>query len=216
MMKQSRKIILISGLMIIGMSTSYADPCPTINSNQLRQLCRSKIVEKMGIAEAGHVKIGKVTLHNDSDTCAQDTSIKEFLKDRQRTYAGKATRNPTHPDRVSCIYVINNHPVIFTGQGVDLPGRPGGNQIVKPQSAPLPSKALPSVPQRPLPAPASDELREGDLVRAGELVVALKKSKGGKSPSYQEMLVHVQKEMKIPAEKAERILEELGLDELEG
>jgi hypothetical protein len=57
------------------------------------------------------------------------------------------------------------------------------------------------------------EPSDGDLVRAGELVMILKREKGT-SPSGSEMLSCLQGKMGIPALRAKIILEELGLLEI--
>ncbi len=51
---------------------------------------------------------------------------------------------------------------------------------------------------------------EGHLVRAGDLVMDLKR-KMGKDPSHREMLTHIQSNMGLTAAQAEKVLEELGL-----
>lgn len=52
---------------------------------------------------------------------------------------------------------------------------------------------------------------EGLLVRAGDQVMELKRSKNGVYPSHEEMARHLVANMGITAGQAEKILEELGL-----
>jgi hypothetical protein len=52
---------------------------------------------------------------------------------------------------------------------------------------------------------------EGQLVRAGDQVMDLKRSKNGVYPSHEEMARHLVANMGVTAAQAEKILEELGL-----
>ncbi len=53
--------------------------------------------------------------------------------------------------------------------------------------------------------------KEGDLVKAGELVMNLKKEKQG-NPTNEEMVSYLQNHMAITSSQAHLILEELGLE----
>jgi hypothetical protein len=52
---------------------------------------------------------------------------------------------------------------------------------------------------------------EGHLVRAGDLVMELRRSKGGINPTHAEMATHIQTRMDLTAHQAEMVLDELGL-----
>ena len=52
---------------------------------------------------------------------------------------------------------------------------------------------------------------EGQLVRAGDQVMELKRTKNGVYPSHEEMARHLVVNMPVTAAQAEKILEELGL-----
>jgi hypothetical protein len=70
----------------------------------------------------------------------------------------------------------------------------------------------PVVQPEPVAVPAPEwEPNSGHLVRAGEFIMELKRSKGGISPSHTEMAQHIQANMGVSAGQAEKILEELGL-----
>lgn len=79
-----------------------------------------------------------------------------------------------------------------------------------------PQPAMPSsaVPQ-PACMPEVDDPAwfpsEGQLVRAGDQVMDLKRSKNGVYPSHEEMARHLVVNMPVTAAQAEKILEELGL-----
>lgn len=74
-----------------------------------------------------------------------------------------------------------------------------------------------SIPNIVIPeqAPADQQAewhpKEGDLVRAGELVMKLKQEKGG-NPTNEEMISYLQNNMAISSSQAHLILEELGLE----
>jgi hypothetical protein len=55
------------------------------------------------------------------------------------------------------------------------------------------------------------EPNSGHLVQAGDLVMGLKQSKGGITPSHAEMAQHIQTNMAVSADQAEKILTELGI-----
>lgn len=76
--------------------------------------------------------------------------------------------------------------------------------------APVPAPVAPVEPAAPV-APAPEwHPNEGQLVRAGDLVVALRRA-GGVYPTHAAMVTHIQNNMGVSAQQAERILEELGL-----
>jgi hypothetical protein len=52
---------------------------------------------------------------------------------------------------------------------------------------------------------------DGQVVRAGELVMELKKNKGGANPSHAEMVAYLQSRMNLTSFQAEKVLDELGL-----
>lgn len=83
------------------------------------------------------------------------------------------------------------------------------------KSPAIPSSALPHpVAGSCLPSAEVDQAwfpSEGHLVRAGDLVMALKTSKHGINPSHEEMSRHLVANMGVTAGQAEKILEELGL-----
>jgi hypothetical protein len=85
-----------------------------------------------------------------------------------------------------------------------------------PKSTPIPSSALshPTVAGcTPVEAAVDPEWfpSEGQLVRAGDQVMDLKRSKNGVYPSHEEMARHLVANMGVTAAQAEKILEELGL-----
>ena len=76
-------------------------------------------------------------------------------------------------------------------------------------SQPVSSQPVPQpVPVVPVP---EWEPNSGHLVRAGELVMALKNSRGGENPTHAEMAEHIHANMNVTVSQAEKILEELGL-----
>lgn len=82
-------------------------------------------------------------------------------------------------------------------------------------------KSVPSAPAAPSAAPPSAAAAtqpdpdwqplEGHLVRAGDLVMELRRSKGGNNPTHAEMAAHIQTRMSLTAHQAEMVLDELGL-----
>ena len=89
--------------------------------------------------------------------------------------------------------------------------------VPKPEGCGCPHQ--PAVPPSALPQPdCIPEIAdpawfpsEGQLVRAGEQVMDLKRSKNGVYPSHEEMARHLVVNMPVTAAQAEKILEELGL-----
>lgn len=85
--------------------------------------------------------------------------------------------------------------------------------VALPVIAPQPE--VPTVPTVPtaVPVPAAEEWQpsEGHLVRAGDLIMELKKNNGGINPSHKEMVTHIRTNMGVSSEQAEAILGELGL-----
>lgn len=81
------------------------------------------------------------------------------------------------------------------------------------QAAAASQPAVPqAVIQPPVVVPVPEwEPNSGHLVRAGELVMALKNSKGGISPTHAEMAQDLVVNMPVTPVQAEKILEELGL-----
>lgn len=70
----------------------------------------------------------------------------------------------------------------------------------------------PSVrPMSPVTQKGEWEPVSGHLVLAGDLLMELKRSKGGKTPSHKEMSYHLQSNMELSSYQAEKILDELGL-----
>lgn len=93
--------------------------------------------------------------------------------------------------------------------------RTHAEETAKRQQEAAASQAAPSqsaIQPAPVAIPVPEwEPNSGHLVRAGELVMALKNSKGGVSPTHAEMANHLQTNMGVTASQAEKILEELGL-----
>lgn len=85
-----------------------------------------------------------------------------------------------------------------------------------PKSTSMPSSAL-SQPSALSCTPVEAETdpawfpSEGHLVRAGDQVMELKRSKHGINPTHEEMARHLVANMGVTAAQAEKILEELGL-----
>jgi hypothetical protein len=79
----------------------------------------------------------------------------------------------------------------------------GGQKSISQGSVVAPSVAAPQ--------PAEWQPLDGQVVRAGELVMELKKNKGGASPSHAEMLAYLQVQMGLTSFQAEKILDELGI-----
>ncbi len=80
------------------------------------------------------------------------------------------------------------------------------------QAAAASQPAVPQAVIQPSVVPVPEwEPNSGHLVRAGELVMELKRSKGGISPTHTEMASHLHANMGVTAAQAEKILEELGL-----
>lgn len=59
--------------------------------------------------------------------------------------------------------------------------------------------------------PAEWQPLDGQVVRAGELVMELKRNKGGANPSHAEMVAYLQSQMSLTSSQAEKVLDELGL-----
>lgn len=80
-------------------------------------------------------------------------------------------------------------------------------------SQPVASQPVISQPVVPPPVVAVPEWEpnSGHLVRAGDLVMALKRSNGGIDPTHAEMAQHLVVHMPVTPVQAEKILEELGL-----
>ncbi|MGV8948697.1 MAG: WH2 domain-containing protein [Candidatus Paracaedibacter sp.] len=72
-------------------------------------------------------------------------------------------------------------------------------------------KGVPLKPANQAFQPAEWEPNSGQLVRAGELVMDLKRSKGGIHPTHAEMVQHLITTMPVTATQAEKVLEEMGL-----
>ena len=52
---------------------------------------------------------------------------------------------------------------------------------------------------------------EGELVRAGDLVMGLKNDKGGSIPTHGEMQSHLQSSMGLSGQQADKFLGKLGI-----
>ena len=79
-----------------------------------------------------------------------------------------------------------------------------------PSTPATPSAASPSAAAATQPDPDWQPL-EGHLVRAGDLVMELRRSKGGSNPTHAEMAAYIQTRMALAAHQAEMVLDELGL-----
>lgn len=88
--------------------------------------------------------------------------------------------------------------------------------ILEPQvSVPQPSQVQEpeKMPAVVAPEPAADWVPlEGQLLRAGELVMDLKKKNGGKKPTLAEAMTYLQAQMNLTAQQVTLILDELGIE----
>jgi hypothetical protein len=73
----------------------------------------------------------------------------------------------------------------------------------------IPCEALP--PSSPSESDAEWNPNEGQLVRAGELVMELQRQNGNVRPSHAAMATHIRTHMGLTAPQAEKVLEEMGL-----
>lgn len=81
--------------------------------------------------------------------------------------------------------------------------------IVAPKEGSSPAIVIPE--KAPIDQHVEWHPKEGDLVRAGELVMELKQKKDSK-PTNEEMSLYLQNNMAVSASQAHLILEELGLE----